>query len=150
MRKLKNWTVLPNGTLVRPCGKHVPTNKPLANGYLQVSVSYQGERIMMRQHRVAHYLRTGEWPEMIDHINGIKHDNSEGNLRSSDRVANQRNQQRHRENTCGITSRLRNGKLHYRIRLRANGIQHERTATNNLMAASHLREMKKVYWNEET
>ena len=149
MIKLKNWRVLTNGTLVRPCGKHVPTGKPLASGYLQVSVSYEGKRTMMSQHRVAHYLRTGEWPDMVDHKNGIKSDNSDGNLRSSDAVLNQRNQKAHRENTCGITSRVVNGITRYRIRLRADGKQHERSATNNLMAASHLKEMKRVYWNEE-
>lgn len=148
-KALKGWTVESDGTLIRPTGLPVPKDNPLSNGYLQVSVSYKGERYMLKQHRVAHYLRTGNWPEMVDHINGIPSDNSEGNLRCSDNMRNQRNQYRHRDGSCGITERTINGKVYYRVRVRTDQGQIERSTTDATKAETILQDLRKRYGYEE-
>ncbi len=55
-----------------------------------VSLSIAGRRYLA--HRLAWYAVYGEWPpEGIDHINGVRHDNSIANLRPATRSQNQQN-----------------------------------------------------------
>lgn len=70
-----------------------------ANGYLQIKVFDRN----IPAHRVIWMLVYGEWPDCIDHINGIPSDNRLANLRSVSRQLNQRNQKRHCTNTSGRT-----------------------------------------------
>lgn len=72
------------GTFTR--GKKV-AGSVYKNGYRYVS--FEGTRY--RAHRLAFLFMDGEIPEMIDHINGIRDDNSWDNLRATDSYANAHN-----------------------------------------------------------
>lgn len=43
------------------------------------------------EHRLIHFLSSGEWPQQVDHINGIKDDNRTENLRSANNQQNSMN-----------------------------------------------------------
>ena len=60
-----------------------------------VTVSFNGKRA--KAHRLAYVLMTGKQPEIMDHINGLKHDNRWENLRSGTLKANMNNMPRHRK-----------------------------------------------------
>lgn len=53
-------------------------------------------------HRVVWCWHHGEWPEQIDHINGVRQDNRIENLRAADAVLNAKNMRRSNRNTSGI------------------------------------------------
>lgn len=40
------------------------------------------------EHRLVHLMFSGEWPEQVDHINGIRYDNRPENLRSATHAQN--------------------------------------------------------------
>ena len=64
-------------------------------------------------HRVAWAIHHGEWPNIIDHINGKPADNRICNLRNVTMMENQRNQKLHRCNTsgvCGVSWNTKTGK----------------------------------------
>lgn len=60
-----------------------------------VTVSFNGKRAKV--HRLAYVLMTGEQPDIMDHINGLKHDNRWENLRSVTLKDNMNNMPRHRK-----------------------------------------------------
>jgi hypothetical protein len=65
-------------------------------------------------HRVAWVVMNGEWPNHIDHINGLKDDNRAVNLRSVTRQENQRNLPApvtNKSGVAGVVRRSRVGKL---------------------------------------
>lgn len=69
--------------------------KPLgsiSHGYMAVSLTINGKRNNYLLHRIAWLMVYGYWPKMIDHINGIKHDNRIDNLRECDVYLNSANQ----------------------------------------------------------
>lgn len=51
-------------------------------GYIQMSSEFNGVKIYIKAHQFIYYLKTGEVVDCIDHINGVKHDNTGCNLRS--------------------------------------------------------------------
>jgi len=57
---------------------------------------------LMQAHRVAWAIYYGEWPNMIDHINGVRDDNRIANMRDVDDQENRRNQARPNTNTSGV------------------------------------------------
>lgn len=61
------------------------------NGYLCVRVDGWDYKV----HRVAWLIHHGQWPDVIDHINGITSDNRLCNLRSSSQANNTKNSARH-------------------------------------------------------
>lgn len=46
---------------------------------------------------------TGEWPDQVDHINGIRDDNRWCNLRDVDNQGNAKNQKMRSDNKSGVT-----------------------------------------------
>lgn len=56
-------------------------------GYRKLCISYRH----FSAHRLAWFVVHGEWPEMIDHINGHKDDNRIDNLRIADKYQNAQN-----------------------------------------------------------
>lgn len=61
------------------------------------------EYIMVKAHRVAWAIYYGEWPEVIDHINGDPADNRIANLRSISQGENLTNLARRSDNKSGVT-----------------------------------------------
>lgn len=53
------------------------------------------------EHRVAWYLKTGKWPEQLDHKDGNRANNKWANLRLATTSQNQRNKKKGRNNTSG-------------------------------------------------
>lgn len=73
----------------------------------------------LRQHRLAWFYMTGEWPVgQIDHRNGVRDDNRFCNLRECDSQDNNRNRGLSRNNTSGVSGVCKQqGKWMVRIRL---------------------------------
>lgn len=72
------------------------------NGYMRGAVN----GVFLLAHRVIWALEYGVWPDEIDHINGVRHDNRLCNLRSVDRTTNGQNlclQQRNKSGRIGVT-----------------------------------------------
>lgn len=90
-----------------------------AEGYSTFAVS----GILLKAHRVAWILITKNWPEHdIDHINGIRHDNSFCNLRAVSRKENSQNQKKRQTNTSGCMGVTRRGSAEkWRVRISFNG-----------------------------
>lgn len=58
---------------------------------------------LYKSHRVIWLLKHKNWPEQIDHINGVRSDNRICNLRSIPACENQKNMKRASNNTSGVT-----------------------------------------------
>lgn len=86
-------------------------------GYIMLKI---GDR-MLRAHRVAYKMMTGEEPpEVIDHINGKRDDNRWCNLRACSVSDNQRNAHRSKSNGLprGVQLvRLKDGSVKYKVML---------------------------------
>lgn len=68
----------------------------MPNGYVLIWL----DRRSYRAHRLAWLYMTGEWPtDVIDHINGVKHDNRFVNLRDVPREVNMQNIRRANRNS---------------------------------------------------
>lgn len=58
-----------------------------AKGYYVGSLGGKG----YKAHRVVYYLKHGDWPDQVDHINGIRTCNYPSNLRGANNTENQHN-----------------------------------------------------------
>ena len=87
------WKVSRGG---RHPGDMAGTKDP--HGYTLVSVN--GQRYLA--HRIIFYMLTGQWPEIVDHINGDPTDNRIENLRASSHRLNKANSKIRTDNALGI------------------------------------------------
>lgn len=75
-------------------------------------------------HRLIWVYMTGEWPDEVDHINGVRDDNRWGNLRNVNHQENQRNQKLRKDNTSGICCVRRNKRdKKWYANIKHNGVQ---------------------------
>ena len=72
-------------------------------------------------HKIAWFLHFNQWPEYIDHINGIRDDNRISNLRLSNPVKNSRNRKRPSNNTSGCTGVYKYSDKSWQARIHDNG-----------------------------
>lgn len=97
-RSMKKWNTRYSGKIVRT--KH-------NQGYIMVSIDKKKYLL----HRIIWFLKTGELPKKeIDHINGIKIDNSWKNLREATRSENLCNRTKQSNNTTGYKGVFKNRK----------------------------------------
>ena len=92
-----------------------------AGGYILTSVFNKTYSV----HRIIWLMQTGEWPNEIDHINGIRSDNRWCNLRNADRREQTKNTCRRCDNTSGVTGVTRHkqmGKWYARINVKGKQI----------------------------
>jgi len=105
------------------------------------------ERRHLKAHRVVWAIVHGDWPPMIDHINGDRADNRLANLRVAGAVTNGRNQKRRVDNKSGATGVHWNAqRREYEAYIRADGSRRhlgwfktvaEATAARAAAAADH-------------
>lgn len=93
-----------------------------AKGYIHICINYK----IYLAHRLAFLYMTGRLPEHhVDHINGIRNDNSWANLRDVPRALNAKNRAKSRNNPSGIngvTSQGASGKWRAVIRVNRKAI----------------------------
>lgn len=87
------------------------------SGHRQLNIG-KGSAIYV--HRIIWLYVYGEWPKVIDHINGVPDDNRLSNLRSVTTKDNSRNQCRSRLNKSGETG-IRQYKTRWSARICADG-----------------------------
>jgi hypothetical protein len=68
-----------------------------SHGYLYLKINKK----IYKCHRIAFLLTYGKWPELVDHINGIRSDNRISNLREASSSQNRMNAKTRRDNTSG-------------------------------------------------
>ena len=69
------------------------------------SEGYRAGHLMgmhVKAHRAIWKMLTGTDAEQVDHINGVRSDNRELNLRNTDQSQNQRNARRRKDNSSGV------------------------------------------------
>lgn len=69
------------------------------NGYILIQAN--GGRIKEYAHRLAYVFMGEDVPELVDHINGVKHDNRWCNLRPANKVDNACNAKIRQDNKTG-------------------------------------------------
>lgn len=67
-------------------------------GYIKVQINGK----QYHEHRIIYFLYYGNWPQAIDHVNQIKHDNRIENLRACTITQNTWNSKKSIKNTSGI------------------------------------------------
>lgn len=99
-RPLNMFPSAPKGKTwnVQFAGKEAFTVKN-GNGYLCGYINYQ----KLYAHRVAWKIVNGDEPDQIDHVNGVRDDNSIGNLRAATFFVNAKNTSKRADNTSGTT-----------------------------------------------
>jgi hypothetical protein len=100
-----------------PIGEEI--SRKTKNGYLIVQVDRKNYLV----HRLAWFLMTGEWPKEIDHINGVKTDNSWKNLREATRSMNMQNyRQAKRNNRSGFLGVRETDDMTFQARIHRDGV----------------------------
>lgn len=98
----------------------VPLNTTNTKGYKTIALKHNGSVKTVGQHRLVHFMVTGEDPEVVDHINQNPADNRPSNLRSASIQQNTRNRKVNRNNLLGIRGVQKRGSR-YRSRIRVDG-----------------------------
>jgi len=95
---LLTWCVSKQGIRIGQAALATPDK----DGYLRGSVRIDGTKQYLKQHRVIWFIMTGEWPDQVDHENGVTNDNRWINLRNASHLENNRNQKVPKHNTQGV------------------------------------------------
>lgn len=89
-----------------------------SDGYKQITIAGR----FYKAHRLAWFYVHGEWPNQIDHINGIRSDNRLCNLRNVNSQQNTQNQRNpHRNNSSGFLGVIKRPNGRYQAEIRVNG-----------------------------
>lgn len=133
----------PNGQIVSPSGRRALHNAP--NGYKILTTKFGGRNYLIRAHRLAFFLETGVWPDLVDHINGDKQDNRWCNLRVASNSLNAFNRKRswgkNSHLPVGICKVVKNGYECFKVSLTFAG-KTANTYKNTLEKAIAWREQK--------
>ncbi|WP_027949855.1 HNH endonuclease signature motif containing protein [Haliea salexigens] len=79
------------------------------NGYIYIGISVNGVPVTLSAHRVVYMISEGVEPQgEIDHINGDRADNRWANLRVVDRLENNKNMAKYKNNSSGVMGVYRN------------------------------------------
>ena len=73
-----------------------------SRGYIKINITVSGKQKSIKAHRLAWYVVYGDMPNVIDHINGDRTDNSIDNLRSCTPHQNSLNTSFNSRNTSGF------------------------------------------------
>lgn len=87
-----------------------------SHGYKNGSLLYNN----LFAHRLIWFYMTGEWPDQIDHINGVPSDNRWVNLRNVSNHENRKNCKKRKDNTSGFSG-VRFHRTKYQARIFVNG-----------------------------
>ena len=82
----------------RKAAKNVVAGGFSDRGYLTIGI----DGVKHRAHRLAWFYVHGVYPDQIDHLNHVRHDNRMINLRETDSYGNSRNQSKPSHNTSGV------------------------------------------------
>ena len=82
----------------------LPAGSQHLRGYLHIYINEKP----YKAHRLVWVYFFGDWPEVVDHLNGRVWDNRLENLRATDQTTNNRNAKTRHDNISGISG------LHYR------------------------------------
>ncbi len=88
-----------NSTVAGKMAGHVTKRR----GYCEIGIAYAGAKCKLyKAHRLAWLYIKGEWPNLIDHINGDKIDNRIINLRDTDVSGNLKNAKTYITSKTGV------------------------------------------------
>lgn len=76
-----------------------------SGGHRQIIITLDGKRIHTSAHRVLWAMKHRQWPArdvLIDHVDGQKDDNRDGEIRPATRVQNAQNRRMHSNNSSGF------------------------------------------------
>lgn len=107
-------------------------------GYMRIKVCGS----LYRAHRLAWLYMTGEWPNVIDHINGKRDDNRWKNLRSVDMTVNAHNRRAPSANSTsgylGVSFEPDRNKWKAHITIERKKVNLGRFATRELAAQAYI------------
>lgn len=112
------------------------------NGHGYVRIRISGRRYL--RSRLAYYWMTGEWPELVDHINGDKADDRWCNLRLADKSTNAINSNIRVDNTAGAKGvyKTRTGK--WAAQIQKNGVNRHLGTFDTMEEAASARAESEV------
>lgn len=100
---------------------------------------------LLLAHRVAWRIMTGEWPRMIDHINGVRYDNRWANLRETDNSLNAQNYTKAMRTSTtgllGVSIDKRRSRNRFRAAIRVDGV-HFHLGSFDTAEAAHAAYLK--------
>ena len=111
-------------------------------GYRQIEV---GADTPISTARLAWFYQTGQWPtQQIDHINGVRADDSFANLRQADNAQNNQNRLKQSNNTTGVRGVTKHLHL-FRARINVRGKQIEIGCFSTLEEAAEARRKAELF-----
>lgn len=96
-------------------------------------------RKLYQAHRIIWFMKTGEWPDQIDHINGIRDDNRWKNLRNVSNAVNSMNHQKPKHNKSGHMNVWWDKSIAtYRVEIKVNGKKKHIGCSKDLDVAAEM------------